>query len=120
MIDFLVWLLAVYGCTSIMVQLLNHLTTCALVQVGDTPVHYQLLLYNSEHSLEAAMRSLLSRSRFYGNPITVSFKDQGSTDDTLHIASIYERSCSCISQQAELDAKHMITIDLRRFEKGGD
>jgi hypothetical protein len=112
--DLVVWLLAAYGCASLMVTLLSRCRFEAYVNGGEPLIHYQVLLYNSEHALEAVVRRLLFTSVLDGEPIRISFVDHGSTDDTLKIAAVFERNCSFLNGETRPDAEHTVTIDLRK------
>ncbi|MCF6093399.1 hypothetical protein L1765_05230 [Microaerobacter geothermalis] len=82
MIFFILFLLAVYGLTSIVIQLISYF------QWGFHPTttkHYTLLIYQSQRNIEAVMRSLYSWSRLKGIPISITIIDFGSTDDSLKI-----------------------------------
>jgi hypothetical protein len=115
--DLVVWMLAAYGCSSLLVALVNRFAVRAMMMsAGEPHLHYRVLLYNSEHSLEGVVRCLKHRSVLQGRPIHISFVDFGSTDDTLQITQIFERhpyafACAGV-EPATIDPP--ITIDLRR------
>lgn len=116
--DLLVWMLAAYGCSSLLVTLLRWFKLRPFAGVGESFVHYQVLLYNSEHSLESVVRRLMNTSVLHGTPIQISLIDYGSTDDTLKISAVLERRDFVFTADANPDTKkHPITIDLRRSEE---
>ncbi|UFJ40066.1 glycosyltransferase family 2 protein [Brevibacillus humidisoli] len=112
--NLLVWLMAVYGCSSLLVTLLERWwlrkTVC-----DDMPfIHYQVLLYNSEDLLEGVVRRLLYSSVVRGEPIRISFVDYGSTDDTAKIAAILRRRDEVLSNAPDwCDREKMVCVDLR-------
>ncbi len=112
--DFLVWLLAAYGCSSLLVALLNRLAFRTFVRGNEPLVHYQLLIGNSENILEGVVRRLLFRSFMQGRPIRITFEDCGSTDDTLKIAAVLKRQQAFWTDDAMPDKGNSIMIDLRR------
>jgi hypothetical protein len=115
--DLVVWLLAAYGCSSLLVSLLDRfaLRSFTRVSVGGPLIHYQVLLCNSEHALEGVVRRLTNASLMSGTPIQISFVDYGSNDDTLKIAAIFERNYRFAAAITEPDKEIApITIDLRR------
>ncbi|WP_019123244.1 hypothetical protein [Brevibacillus massiliensis] len=110
----LVWLLAAYGCASLLVALLERISFESLVRASEPLTHYKVLLYNSDHSLEGVIRRLIWSSIRYGQPIRISFVDFGSTDDTLKIATTFERNYEYLVEESERDKTNTILIDLRR------
>lgn len=112
--DFLVWLLAAYGCASLLVFVLERVAR--FVNENGTPehqpVHFHLMLHNSENVLEGVLRRLSRFSVIHGKAIHISFSDFGSTDDTLKIAALYTRKHSWLLESAELMKPHTV-IDLR-------
>lgn len=118
--EFVVWLMAAYGCSSLLVTLVNRLAVREFTSAGEPHVHYQVLLYNSEHCLEGVVRRLMNRSVRLGRPIQISFIDFGSTDDTLQITSIFERNQYGFLFAGEVRPATIdppITIDLRRSKE---
>jgi hypothetical protein len=113
--DLLVWLLAAYGCSFLLVSLLERFASRSIERVGGPLIHYQVLLYNSEHALEGVVRRLMNASLLSGTPIRISFVDHGSTDDTPRIAAIFEQNYRYAAATTEPDKELLpITIDLRR------
>jgi len=114
--DLVVWMLAAYGCSSLLVAVMNRLAMRVMVAAGEPHLHYLVLLYNSEHSLEGIVRCLQHRSALQGRPIHISFVDFGSTDDTVQMTQIFERQQSDFAcagvEPVTIDPP--ITIDLRR------
>ncbi|MFY0543145.1 glycosyltransferase family 2 protein [Brevibacillus sp. H7] len=116
--ELVVWMLAAYGCSSLLVTLLNRLADQAIVRAGEPHLHYEVLLYNSEHCLEGTVRRLMSRSVLQGRPIQISFVDFGSTDDTLKITTVFERKQHEFAGDGKPDTiAPPITIDLRRSKE---
>jgi hypothetical protein len=112
--DLLVWLLAAYGCSSLLVSLLDRFAIRSFERVGGPLIHYQVLLHNSEHALEGVVRRLMNASIMSGTPIRISFVDHGSTDDTLKITAIFERNYRYAAATTEPDKELTpIMIDLR-------
>ncbi len=114
--DLLVWLLAAYGCSSLLVELLKRCSLRLEVQGNrrTSTIHYRLLLYNSEHLLEGVVRRLLFSSVVHGKPIRISFVDYGSTDDTRKIAAVWERSDPFLTGgSAAADGEPTVCVDLR-------
>jgi hypothetical protein len=109
-----VWILAAYGCSSLLVALLNKWAFRTRWPVVEPQIHYQLLVCNSEHALENVVRCLLLRSFVQGTPIRISFVDCGSTDDTLKITAVLERHLHLFADADDPAAEQPITIDLRR------
>jgi hypothetical protein len=113
--DLLLWTLAAYGCASLLAALLSRYGTDAVARPGEPLIHYQLLLYNSEHVLEREVRRIRNASFYRGEPVQISFVDFGSTDDTTRIKAIFERIY--FDRPEENQVNHQIvTIDLRRSE----
>jgi hypothetical protein len=116
--ELVVWLLAAYGCSSLLVTLLDKWALRAQWRATQPQYHYQVLVYNSELFLESVVRRLLCRSYVQGTPIRISFVDFGSTDDTLKIAEVFERSQQMFAGDGEpTTIQSPITIDLRRSKE---
>lgn len=116
--DFLVWLLAAYGCSSLLVSLLARFALRSYQRAGGPLIHYQVLLHNSEQTLEGVVRRLMNDSIMSGTPIQISFVDYGSTDDTQRIKAIFERNYRYAAATTEPDKELTpITIDLRRSDE---
>ncbi|GAA4718619.1 glycosyltransferase family 2 protein [Brevibacillus fulvus] len=115
--EFLLWLLAAYGCASLLVALLERMARESFSTAERPFVHYEVLLFNSEQHIENVARHLIHSSRRKGVPIQISFVDYGSTDDTLKIMAVLERTQSYLTEEREPDRKLTppITIDLRRM-----
>lgn len=111
--DFLVWLLAAYGCASLLVAIIGRVSVEALYPSREPMVHYQLLLYNSEQLLEGVVRRLLFRSFWHGKPICISFVDFGSTDDSRRISQLMERKLEYMPDSCQNEGE-TVTIDLRQ------
>lgn len=109
-----IWLLAAYGCSSLLVVLANRWTN-RMSSGADLPhEHYRLLVHDSEQVLERVVRRLLFRSFWSGKPIRISLLDDGSIDDTAYIATVFERyPYCCLDAGQEGVAQTVITIDLR-------
>jgi hypothetical protein len=114
--ELVVWILAAYGCSSLLVALLNKWALRAQWHVAQPQIHYQVLVCNSEHSLENVVWRVLFRSFVQGTPIRISFVDYGSTDDTLKITAVLERNLRMFADDGEPTTLQPITIDLRRSE----
>lgn len=115
--DLLVWLLAAYGCSSLLVEWLQRWWEKQEAKTADqAPVlHYQILLYNSEQLLEGVVRRLLFSSVLHGKPIRISFVDSGSTDDTRKIAAVWARKAPfLISGSGPVAGEPTVRLDLRR------
>lgn len=116
--EFLVWLLAAYGCSSLLVALFNWLALRPFPRPGETLVYYQVLLRNSEQTIEGVVRCLMNASLLRGTPIHISFVDYGSTDDTVKITEVFERNYEFLAGATKPDAELTpITIDLRKAEE---
>jgi hypothetical protein len=114
--ELVMWILAAYGCSSLLVALLHKWALRARWQGTQPQIHYQVLVGNSEHSLEYVVRRVLRHSFVQGTPIRISFIDYGSTDDTLKITEVLERNLHVFADDGEPTALQPITIDLRRPE----
>ncbi|WP_139491151.1 hypothetical protein [Brevibacillus dissolubilis] len=111
--DIVVWLLAAYGCSALLVSLCHFVLAHTLTPVAEPCVHYQLLLRNSEQSLEMVMRGLLFRASMSGRPIRISFVDEGSHDYTGKMTEIYQRTLDFLIADPAAEDGSTITIDLR-------
>jgi len=111
--DILIWILAAYGCASLLATVMNRYGIREMTVPGEPLAYYQVLLFNSEQALEIEMRRLLYQSLARGCPIRISFIDHGSTDDTMKITSVFARNNEFLVGEAPRDARP-ITIDLRR------
>ncbi|MFD2369401.1 glycosyltransferase family 2 protein [Brevibacillus sp. GCM10020057] len=116
--DLLIWLLASYGFSLLLVLLADKWADRARKSADLPQIHYRLLVRNSEQVLERVIRRLLLRSYWSGEPVRISLIDAGSTDDTGQIASIYERYPYFLhAAQADGQEEHVhtdIVIDLRQ------
>lgn len=120
MADLLIWLLAAFGCSSLLVMLLERVTD-RMGSAADFPdEHYRLLVRDSEQVLEGVIRRLLFRSYWSGKSIQITLQDEGSVDDTKKMAALYERYPYCWSTDVHhgLAQTKAIIIDLRQ-EKAG-
>lgn len=119
--EILVWLLAAYGCSSLLVMLADKWADRMSSSAEPSLEHYRLLVRDSEQVLEAVVRRLLFRSYWSGKPIRISLVDSGSTDDTRKIASVYERDPYFLPFREESQDEPEppgIVIDLRQETKG--
>ncbi|MBO8164275.1 MAG: glycosyltransferase [Brevibacillus sp.] len=115
--DLLVWLMAVYGCSSLLASLLERWAVRPESDESQPIIHYRLLLANSEQWLEGVVRRLLLASRMGGTPIRISFVDCGSTDDTARIAAVFARREAYVVTDSHLSAdehERLVCIDLRK------
>jgi hypothetical protein len=113
--ELVVWLLAAYGCSSLMVTLANRWISRMAERADQSCVHYRLLLGNSEQVVEYAVRRLQVRSYWSGTPIRISYVDYGSTDDTCGIMAVLKRAGHLCADDGEAAAAvPAVTIDLRR------
>jgi hypothetical protein len=120
LVDVLIWLMAVYGCSSLLATLFaRYIMNRMVADTGEQFHHYMVLLYNSEHSLERAVRRLLFFSTMYGKPISISFVDFGSTDDTLKIAEKFEQDYLYLIAENQQESTATIKIDLRSTDVAG-
>ncbi|WP_232697956.1 hypothetical protein [Brevibacillus daliensis] len=117
--DFMIWLLAAYGCSTLLLKmgyiLLNRETT--LITVTEPMTHYQLLVYNSEHRLEAVVRKLMFQSGLYGRSIQISIVDDGSSDDTVKMKEILHRVHESTLTEEQDGLEHVVIIDLRTLQR---
>lgn len=121
MADMVVWLLAAFGCSSLLVMLLDRWANRMSSGAEFPDEHYRLLVHDSEQVLERVVRRLLFRSYWSGRPIRITLQDEGSVDDTKRIAALYERYPYFWLEEAPEGASKTtaITIDLRKEEKAG-
>lgn len=121
MADMVVWLLAAFGCSSLLVMLLDRWANRMSSGAESPDEHYRLLVHDSEQVLERVVRRLLFRSYWSGRPIRITLQDEGSVDDTKRIAALYERYPYFWLEEAPEGASKTtaITIDLRKEEKAG-
>lgn len=75
--------LAIYGAVTLWVQLLRRWSWWA--DRNGRPLHFIILLHNSQGKVEWIYRSLMQMSRLTGEPVSFTFIDFGSSDDTLRI-----------------------------------
>ncbi|MDT3417909.1 hypothetical protein QO009_003823 [Brevibacillus aydinogluensis] len=116
--ELVVWLLAAYGCSSLLVTLANRWISRMAVRADQSCVHYRLLLGNSEQVLEYAVRRLHARSYWSGTPIRISYVDYGSTDDTCGITAVLKRAgCLCADEEEEVADAPAVIVDLRHTDE---
>lgn len=84
----IIWLLACYGFA---VLLIHFWRKWGYFYQGKHPLRVQLLLHNSQSSLEWIVRSLMQKSRVEGRPVELTVYDYGSTDDTPKILQLMQR-----------------------------
>ncbi|MCM3079644.1 glycosyltransferase family 2 protein [Brevibacillus invocatus] len=115
MADFLIWLLAAFGCSSLLVMLLERVTDRMSSSAESPDENYRLLIRDSEQVLEGVIRSLLFRSYWSGKSIRITLQDEGSTDDSLKMAALYERYpyCWSVDRHQGIVPSNTIIIDLR-------
>lgn len=120
-----VWLLAVYGLSTILIHLMMRWNQYYQEQ---QELKVQLLVYNSETCLEGAIRSLVHLSRLKGRPIQMVVYDYGSTDQTELILKTFQKENPFLFDQVEVvttgnyslvsveqeNPSSCITIDLRQ------
>lgn len=121
MAEMVVWLLAAFGCSSLLVMLLDRWANRMSSGAESPDEHYRLLVHDSEQVLERVVRRLLFRSYWSGRPIRITLQDEGSVDDTKRIAALYERYPYFWLEEVPDGASKTtaITIDLRKEEKAG-
>ena len=123
------WLLAVYGLSSILILAMMRWNPFYPDQ-KELKVH--LLLYNSENCLEGTIRSLVHLSRLKGRPIILVVHDYGSTDQTERILQALQQDHPFLLKHVEIvtggnvslisleqEDPHYMTIDLRQGLTGG-
>jgi hypothetical protein len=119
-------ILAIYGLCTILIQLLKRWNKYyANLEV----MHVQLLLHNSESSLEGVVRSLVQLSLLEGRPLHLIVYDYGSTDNTTKILTTIQKTNPFLFEQIHrgsfrrpqlqwVNAEHIstppLTIDLRQ------
>lgn len=115
MAELVIWVLAAYGCSSLLVMLLDRWAN-RMSSSADFPCdHYRLLVRDSEQVLEATIRKLLFRSYWSGRPIHITLQDEGSIDDTPLMAALYKRYPYCwMDDGGDSVSRAAITIDLRK------
>jgi len=120
MADFMIWLLAAFGCSSLLVMLLERVTDRMSSAAEFPDEHYRLLIRDSEQVLEGVIRRLLFRSYWSGKSIRITLQDEGSTDNTKKMAALYERYPYCWSVDGHhgLVQTKPIIIDLRQKSAG--
>jgi len=116
--EFVVWLLAAYGCSSLLVLVADKWAV-RMKRSAELPhLHYRLVVRDSGQVLERVIRRLLLCSYWSGKPIRISLIDAGSTDDTGQIVSVYERYPYFLHVSQEDDQEEHahtdIVIDLRQ------
>jgi len=113
--ELVVWLLAAYGCSSLLVGLANVWIRRTTNEVPPTYEHYRLLLFNSGDVVEQVVRKLQFHSYLRGTPIRISYKDDGSADDTIRIMTVFERTdYPCSEDREGTFGEPVMTIDLRQ------
>ncbi|WP_407653466.1 glycosyltransferase family 2 protein [Brevibacillus ruminantium] len=114
--ELVIWLLAAYGGSSLLVGLIDCWMRRMKHTVPPTYEHYRLLLFNSGDVVEQVVRKLQFRSYVRGVPIRISYQDDGSVDDTLRIMTVLERTEYPCREEPESTFKgvSVMTIDLRR------
>ncbi|MEJ8544115.1 glycosyltransferase family 2 protein [Brevibacillus borstelensis] len=113
--ELVVWLLAAYGCSSLLVGLANFWIRRTTKDVPRTYKHYRLLLLNSGDVVEQAVRKLQFHSYLRGTPICISYQDDGSVDDTIRIMTVFERTdYLCREDREGTFGEPVMTIDLRQ------
>lgn len=81
--EILLYGLAIYGAVTIWMLVVQRLSWWHRGALKE--IHLIILLHDSEQNLEWIYRSLQWMSATTGQPITITFIDSGSRDDTLHI-----------------------------------
>lgn len=115
--ELVVWLLAAYGCSSLLVMLADKWADRMSSSNESPHEHYRLLVRDSEQVLERVIRRLLFRSYWSGKPIRISLIDLGSSDETKRISSKYGRypySFYLLDDEQEGASQTDIIIDLRQ------
>ncbi|MFS0919237.1 glycosyltransferase family 2 protein [Brevibacillus sp. 179-C 1.1 NHS] len=118
--ELIVWLLAAFGCSSLLVMIAERWTN-RTDSVSELPhEHYRLLVHNSEQVLERVVRSLLFRSYWSGRPIRITLIDEGSDDDTKQMAAVLNRYPygHCLGDAHDDRTVGTIVIDLREKKEG--
>ncbi|MGN7469320.1 glycosyltransferase family 2 protein [Brevibacillus sp. SAFN-007a] len=122
MAELVVWLLAVVGCSALLVTAAERWTSRMNSVAELSQEHYRLLVHNSEQVLERAVRRLLFRSYWSGKPIRITLIEEGSTDDTSRMLTILAREpygCGlCMADGQTESATGAIVIDLRKKREG--
>ncbi|KQL46537.1 glycosyl transferase family 2 [Brevibacillus choshinensis] len=115
--ELVIWLLAAYGCSSLLVMLADKWAD-RMSSSNEPPLeHYRLLVRDSEQVLERVIRRLLFRSYWSGKAIRISLIDLGSSDETKRICSTYGRypySFYLLDDEQEGYSQTDIIIDLRQ------
>ncbi|MED4911319.1 glycosyltransferase family 2 protein [Brevibacillus centrosporus] len=115
--ELVVWLLAAYGCSSLLVMLADKWADRMSSSNESPHEHYRLLVRDSEQVLERVIRQLLFRSYWSGKPIRISLIDLGSSDEAKRISSKYGRypySFYLLDDEQEGASQTDIIIDLRQ------
>jgi hypothetical protein len=100
--SWIVWLLAVYGFCSMLVQVLQKWNGYRNpIQV----LSIHLLLYNSEASLEGVLRSFAKLSRLSGQSLLIHAYDFGSNDLTVPILAKLAQECPHLIQEVHYDVE---------------
>lgn len=118
--ELVIWLLAAFGCSSLLVMIVERWTN-RTDSANELPQeHYRLLVHNSEQVLERVVRSLLFRSYWSGRPIRITLIDDGSVDDTKQMAAVLMRYPygHCVEDAHEEITAGTIVIDLREKKEG--
>lgn len=115
--ELVVWLLAAYGCSSLLVMLADKWAE-RMSSSNEPPYeHYRLLVRDSEQVLERFIRRLLFRSYWSGKPIRISLIDSGSSDETKRISRMYGRypySFYLLDDEQEGASQTDVIVDLRQ------
>ncbi|MBG9787676.1 MULTISPECIES: hypothetical protein [Brevibacillus] len=114
--DFMIWLFAAYGCSALLLKMFYiwmESGRATAIMEPLTLTHYQLLLHNSEHRVEEAVRTLMFQSGLYGQPISISFVDEGSSDDTPRMTEILYRVHPDTIREQQAGREPVVVIDLR-------
>lgn len=120
--ELVVWLLAAFGCCSLLVMIAEQWTSRMNSMTELPQEHYRLLVHNSEQVLERAVRKLLLRSYWSGKPVRITLIEEGSTDDSSRMVTILAREPYCCGLGVADDpvelATGAIVIDLRQKREG--
>lgn len=96
----IIWLLAGYGSTALIVSLFYH-WGWGLVSRRRHPYQVKMLLYNSQASFEWAIRLVQQHSEMEGRPVELVVYDYGSTDHTREMLKIWQRKNPYLIYQVE-------------------
>jgi hypothetical protein len=107
------WLLAIYGVCTILIQFMRrfnkYYSNLEILRV-------QLLLYNSESSIEGVIRSLINLSHLEGRPLHLMVYDYGSTDSTKDILETLQKVNPFLFEQIHVGSTgkyhiHFVTVE---------